>query len=68
LQYNCSSEGVGLGRHIEEEVQNSTGENLDPTAGGKVQMTLWMLEVNILRSHGQVQQEFLRIPLLYAGY
>jgi hypothetical protein len=26
----CSSEGVGLGRHIEESVQNSTGENLDP--------------------------------------
>jgi hypothetical protein len=24
------SEGVGLGRHIEESVQNSTGENLDP--------------------------------------
>lgn len=24
------SEGVGLGRHIEEEVQNSTAENLDP--------------------------------------
>lgn len=24
------SEGLGLGRHIEEEVQNSTGENLDP--------------------------------------
>lgn len=24
------SEGVGLGRHIEEEVQNSTMENLDP--------------------------------------
>lgn len=24
------SEGVGLGRHIEEEVQNSTSENLDP--------------------------------------
>jgi hypothetical protein len=26
----CPSEGVGLGRHIEESVQNSTGENLDP--------------------------------------
>jgi hypothetical protein len=25
------SEGFGLGRHIEEEAQNSTGENLDPT-------------------------------------
>jgi hypothetical protein len=29
------SEGLGLGRHIEEEVQNSTGENLDPYGSGK---------------------------------
>jgi hypothetical protein len=28
-----SSEGVGLGRHI-ESVQNSTGENLIPSRGG----------------------------------
>jgi hypothetical protein len=32
------SEGVGLGRHIEESVQNSTGENLDPTEA-EVEMT-----------------------------
>jgi hypothetical protein len=32
------SEGVGLGRHIEESVQNSTGENLDPY-GSRVEMT-----------------------------
>jgi hypothetical protein len=30
--------GVGLGRHIEESVQNSTGENLDPTEA-EVEMT-----------------------------
>jgi hypothetical protein len=32
------SEGVGLGRHIEESVQNSTGETLDPTEA-EVEMT-----------------------------
>jgi hypothetical protein len=34
----CSSEGVGLGRHIEESVQNSTGENLILTEA-EVEMT-----------------------------
>jgi hypothetical protein len=32
--HHCFSEGVGLGRHIEESVQNSTGENLDGSRGG----------------------------------
>jgi hypothetical protein len=35
----CPSEGVGLGRHIEESVQNSTGENLDPYGRQRVEMT-----------------------------
>jgi hypothetical protein len=29
-----TAQGVGLGRHIEESVQNSTGENLDPYGRG----------------------------------
>jgi hypothetical protein len=38
LGTTAPSEGVGLGRHIEESVQNSTGENLDPTEA-EVEMT-----------------------------
>jgi hypothetical protein len=49
------SEGVGLGRHIEESVQNSTGENLDPygSRGGNDTVDVR----GILRLHGQVQPE-----------
>jgi hypothetical protein len=54
------SEGVGLG-HIEESVQNSTGENLDPygSRGGNDTVDV---RGSILRLHGQVQPEmFLRM-------
>jgi hypothetical protein len=62
-QSTAPSEGVGLGRHIEESVQNSTGENLDPYGSRGGNDTVDVRGKYTL--HGQVQPEmFLQDGLL----